>query len=116
MASCSEIEMWLSTLGTGMAGLRLLKEYGIRTPELEYFIENISSSNIEISAFAPPPLRSQYEPLFSQANMKLKSGIKKLADQNVSDEVIDNVLNDARALYIILSDMHKSTVSGIIIG
>jgi len=115
MASFSEIEGWLSTLGIGIAGLRLLKEYGIRTSELKYFIENLDDVKIEVSAFAPAPLRNQYEPLVVKAEAKLRSGIKKILDPNVSNEIVDDVLKGARELYSLLSDMHQATASGLII-
>jgi len=113
MVSCPELEDWLSTLGAGIAGLRLLREYGIRTSELKYFMENFGDSKIKVSAFAPSPLKNQYEPLLRQAETKLKSGIKKITVRNVSGEVIDNVLKDAKELYSLLSDIHQAVVSGL---
>jgi len=115
MTSCQELEGWLSTLGAGIAGLRLLKEYGIRTSELEYFIENLGDLKIKVSAFAPSPLKTQYEPLLSQTEAKLKSGIEKIKDPKVSGEALDSVLKDAKELYSLLSDMHQAAVSGLII-
>jgi hypothetical protein len=115
MASYSEIERWLSVLATGMAGLRLLKHYGVRSPELEHFIQNITDGQMSISAFAPSPLREQYQPLISQTEEELKSETKKLSDPNVSEEIVDSVLNKAQELYTLLSDMHRNAFSSLII-
>lgn len=115
MASISEIEGMLSMLGTGIAGLRFLKEYNIRTSELKYFIENFSDGKIEVSAFAPPPLRNQYEKVLSKIEAKLVSGVKKISSPNVSRKTVDKVLKDAKELYSLLNDIHQATISGIII-
>jgi len=115
MASFSEIEGWLSILGTGMAGLRLLKEYGIRTSELQYFMEHLGDCRTQVSAFAPSTLKNQYEPLIVKAETKLISGLKKISKPDVTDEVVDDVLRDARELYSLLSDMHQATASGFIV-
>lgn len=112
--ACSEIEMWLSILGGGMTGLRLLKDYDIRTPELEYFIKNWDFERIEISAFAPSPLRDQYDQLFIETKEKLESGVKKVANSDVSDAVLDKTLKDAKELYSLLSDLHTAIASGFI--
>lgn len=113
--SCSEIEKWLSILGGGMTGLRLLKDYDLRTPELEYFIENFDFERMEISAFAPSPLRDQYDELFTQAKEKLRSGVKEVANSSASDEVLGKTLRDAKELYSLLSDLHTAIASGFII-
>ena len=114
MASFSEIEGWLSMLSTGIAGLRLLKEYGIRAPELEYFVENLGNSKIKVAAFAPPPLRNQYEKSVAKAETRLRLGIERMSETNVSDEDVDEVLKDTRELYSLLGDIRRATVSGII--
>lgn len=114
MASVSEIEEWFSILGAGMAGLRLLKEYGIRTVELEYFIENFDKSKMRISAFAPPPLRDQYEPKFSSIKAKITSGIKAISNTNTSDDTLNTLLADTKEMYILLNDVHRTITSGFI--
>jgi hypothetical protein len=115
MASVSQIEEWFSILGAGMAGLRLLKEYGIRTVELQYFIENFDKSEMKISAFAPPPLRDQYEPKFSSIKGKIISGIKAISNQKVSADTLNKLLVDTREMYILLNDVHRTVTSGFIL-
>jgi hypothetical protein len=115
MASCPEIEEWLSILGTGIAGLRFLKEYGVRTSELEYFTRNFGETRIEASAFAPAPLRSEYEQMLKQFETKLRAGIQELRAQtdSVSSELIEALLKDAKELFRLLRDMHQAAVSGL---
>jgi len=112
MASSVEIEGWFSILATGMAGLRLLKEFGIRTAELDYFTKNFGKTKIEISAFAPPPLRDQFEPTFNQVEDKVKRDIEKIKEPNVAYDVVDELLKNIRDLYSLLSDVHRTIVSG----
>jgi len=119
VASCSEIESWLSVLGTGIAGLRLFKMFGVQNSELEFFMENFGDMKIEVSAFAPPPLRNQYEITLKQAESELREKIQEMraqtVDSEVSDEMIDSVLKNAENLFSLLRDMHQATVSGFII-
>ena len=115
MATFSEIEEWLSTLGAGIAGLHLLREYGIRTSELEYFIENFGKSRMSVSAFAPPPLKNQYEPILTKTETKLRSGLENILHIDVSNEEIDEALKDIRELYSLLRDIHQATISGLIV-
>lgn len=115
MASVSQIEEWFSILGAGMAGLRLLKEYGIRTVELEYFTENFGKSEMKISAFAPPPLRDQYEPKFSGIKKKILSGIEAISDPRVSAETLNKLLENTKDMYMLLNDVHRTFASGFIL-
>ncbi len=115
MASVSQIEEWFSILGTGMAGLRLLKEYGIRTVELGYFIENFGKSEMKISAFAPPPLRDQYEPRFSGIKKKIISGIETISDPRVSAETLNKLLANTKEMYMLLNDVHRALTSDFIL-
>lgn len=112
---CSEIESWLSILSAGITGLHLFKEYGFRTPELIFFLENFDSEKMEIAAFAPPPLRDQYAQLFDEANKRLRNGIVKMRNSDVAEEVLDIVLRDTTELYGLMSDMHQSVSSGYIL-
>ena len=114
MATFSEIEQWLSILGVGIAGLHILKKYGVRSSELEYFVENFGDAKIVVSAFAPSPLKNQYEPLLSESEIKLKSGIEKISRTNASSEEVDEVLKDTRELYSLLRDIHQATISGLV--
>jgi hypothetical protein len=115
MASVSQIEEWFSVLGAGMAGLRLLKEYGIRTVELEYFTENFGKSEIKISAFAPPPLHDQYEPRFSGIKKEIISGIEALSDPRISAETLNKLLLNTKEMYMLLNDAHRTFASDFIL-
>jgi hypothetical protein len=115
LASCSEIEEWLSILGAGIAGLRLLKEFGIRTSELEFFIKNFGKGEIQISAFAPSVFRDQYEPRLEVSRSKVKAGIARVVESNVTDEVVESVLADAKEFYSLLSDLRQTVVSGFVV-
>jgi hypothetical protein len=115
MATFSETEGWFSILGAGMAGLRLLKEFGIRTAELEYFIQNFDKTEMKISAFAPSPLIDQYETLFNQAKERLKEGIEQIKEPKVTDKTVDNVLKDAKELYNLLGEVHRTIASGLVL-
>jgi len=44
MASVPFIERMTLALGNGITGLTILQEYGIKTGELEYFIDFVKSS------------------------------------------------------------------------
>ena len=116
MASCSEIEKWLAIVGTGITGLRLLKDYNIQTPELEYFTDKFGNGKMAISAFAPSPFKNQYETRLQKIQTILVSHVEQLMRaQNVSSEIINNALNEAEELYSLLRDMHQTVVSGFII-
>jgi len=115
VASSSEVEGWLYLLGAGMAGLRMLKEFGIRTSELDYFIRNFGKTDMRISAFAPPPLRDQYELAFSETEKKLTQGIEKIEKSDVTNEAIDDAVENLRKLYSLLGDAHRMIVSGKLI-
>lgn len=117
MASISEIETWFSILGAGMTGLRLLREYGMRTVELRYFVENFDKYKMRISAFAPPPLRDQYEPKFSSVKTKISAGIQEVlrSNGNMPEEAVNALLEDIKEMYMLLNDAHRTITSGIIL-
>jgi len=70
---------------------------------------------MKISAFAPPPLRDHYEPRLREAEASLRSGIEELGKRKVSDEVLDDLLKNAREIYTMLYDVHRTVVSGFIV-
>ena len=115
MATCSEIEKWLATVGTGITGLKLLKEYKIKTPELRYFVEAFGNGSMKISAFAPPTLKNQYEERLGRIEKKLKLEIRKLLESEVSAKSIDNALKSAEELYSLLRDMCQAVVSSFLV-
>jgi hypothetical protein len=116
MASRSEVESCFSVLGAGLAGLRLLKIFGLKSKELDLFIENIlTEEQGKICAFAPSPLREQYKASISQAQERVKQDIKKLSVEEPSDKVIDDTINDTQSLYSILAELHRTAVSGLVI-
>ena len=114
MSSLPEIERWLLMLGTGIAGLRLLKKYRFRSVEFDYFIESLDKEEIEISAFAPPPLQNQYAPLVERIQAELSSDIRE-AHTQLSDEIVDRMLQNTEKLHSLLKDIHQSVASGIFV-
>ena len=115
MASRSEVESCFSVLGAGIAGLRLLKQFGFKSKELELFIENMATEEkVKICAFAPSPLRNQYKASILEAEAKVKEDIKQLSADQPSDEIIDQAINDTKKLYGILSELHRTVVTGLV--
>jgi hypothetical protein len=115
MASRSEVESCFSVLGTGIAGLRLLKVFGIKSKELEIFMKAMATEEqVKICAFAPSPLRGQYEESISEAETKVKQDIEKLSVDKPSDETIDKAIKDTKQLYGILAELHRTAVTGLV--
>jgi hypothetical protein len=116
MASRSEVESCFSVLGAGLAGLRLLKVFGLRSTELDLFIKTISTEEqVKICAFAPSPLREQYKASISEAQRKVKHDIEGLSVKEPSDKAIDDTIKDTTQLYGILAELHRTAVSGLVI-
>ena len=116
MASRSEVESCFSVLGAGIAGLKLLKIFGLKSKELDIFINSVSSDEqVKICAFAPSPLRNQYEASVSEAQTKVKRDIEKLSGNMPSDEAIDEAIKDTKQLYGILAELHRTSVSGLVV-
>jgi hypothetical protein len=115
MASRSEVESCFSILGAGIAGLRLLKEYGFKSKELELFVKNMATDEkVKICAFAPSPLRSQYEAAISEAEKKVKEDIIKISTEKPSAATIDEAIKDTKQLYGILAELHRTVASGLV--
>ena len=115
MASRSEVESCFSVLGAGLAGLRLLKVFGLRSTELDLFIKTMSTEEqVKICAFAPSPLREQYKASISEAQTKVKHDIEGLSVEEPSDKVIDDTIRDTKQLYGILAELHRTAVSGLV--
>lgn len=92
----------------------MLKEYGIQSTELDYFIKNIETDKIKVCAFAPSPLRNQYESELDEAEKKVKQDIQELSVPNPPNNVIDKAIKDTKALYNILTEIHRTLVSGLV--
>jgi hypothetical protein len=116
MASRSEVESCFSVLGAGIAGLRILKEFGFKSTELDIFIKSMATDEkVKICAFAPSPLRNQYEAAITEVETKVKQDIEKVSAQTLpSDEVIDEAIKDTKQLYSLLAELNRTVVSGLV--
>jgi len=115
MASRSEVESCFSVLGAGIAGLSLLKVFGFKSKELDLFMKTMATEEqVKICAFAPSPLRNQYEATISEAEIKVKHDIEKLSIDKPSDETIDEAIKDTKQLYGILAELHRTAVTGLV--
>jgi hypothetical protein len=114
MASYSGIESWLSVVASGITGLGLLKDYGIRSPELEYFIEYCGKQTISVKALAPSPSTNEYGSLIDAAFIQLLSRLEDLKGENVPEDLLNNAIEDARKLYGLLNAMYQTVKSGIV--
>jgi len=114
LASYSRIEAWLSVVASGITGLGLLRDYGIRSPELEYFIEYCGKQTISVKALAPSPLTNEYEPLIRSAFTQLLSKLESIKDENATTDLFDRAIEDARKVYGLLSAMYQTVKSNLV--
>jgi len=114
MASYSGIESWLSVIAGGITGIGLRKDFGIRTPELDYFIEYCTKTPMSVSALAPSPLVRNYDELVKDAYSKLLSMLNDLQKEKVSEEILNEALDGAQRLYGLLNAVYNAVRANVI--
>ena len=106
MASFSRIENLISTIASGITGIGLLKDYDIRTPELEYFIESFGDLRVSVSALAPIPQMKNYSTSIEAIFSRLLARLPELRNQNVPEGTLEQTLKDAKELHSVLDAVY----------
>ena len=106
MASFSRLEALLSTIASGITGIGLWKDYGIKTPELRYFLKSLDSMQVSASALAPsPPTRAR---AIETAYSRLLARLSELEQDDVPEDRLEDALREANELYSLLNAMYTS--------
>ena len=107
MASFSRLETLLSTIASGITGIGLYKDYGIKTPELTYFVEMVGKIRVSADALTPPPLMKGDNDMINDVYSRVIARLPELAQDDIPEEVLEEALKDARELHILLSAVYS---------
>lgn len=107
MASFSRLESLLSTVASGITGIGLWKDYGIKTPELKYFIESLGEIQLSVSALAPSPPMKHYNTAIELVYSRLLAKLPLFKEQDASENDLEEALKDAKELHGLLSAVYN---------
>ena len=104
------------TIGTGATGVSLLQEYGIRTPELRYFIDYCKSTPVaDLSvdmAIAPQQVYLGFPDRIGQAYQRVLDRLPYLEREQPSGNDLVHLRNMIDDLYTLLYEMYTTVKSG----
>jgi len=107
LASFSRLESLLSTVASGITGIGLWKDYGIKTPELKYFIESLGEIQLSVSALAPSPPMKHYNTAIELVYSRLLAKLPLFKEQDASENDLEEALKDAKELHGLLSAVYN---------
>jgi len=113
MASLPKLEKFLFTLSTGLTGLELLKEYGIQSSELQYFINFCKEPHdLSVSAMGPSNLTQRQNERIKVSYSKIVDEMKNFNAQDCSGKDTEKVIQELTDLHDLIGkvyDVSKAT-------
>jgi hypothetical protein len=113
VASLPKMEKFLFTISTGITGLEILKEYGAKSTELEYFINFCrEKQDLSVSAMGPSSLTQRYSERIKGSYNRVIDEMQDFFSKDYSKEKVETILLELSDLHDLLSkiyDVAKST-------
>lgn len=107
MASLPKLEKFLFTISTGITGLELLKEFGVETNELEYFINYCRETpDLSVNAMGPSYLIERYTPQIKSSYDHIISEMKAFS-KTAPKEKIGCMITELEALHDLISRVYN---------
>jgi len=107
MASLPKLEKFLFTISTGITGLELLKEFGVETNELEYFINYCRETpDLSVNAMGPSYLIERYTPQIKSSYDHIISEMKVFS-KTTPKEKISCIITELEALHDLISRVYN---------
>lgn len=113
VASLPKMEKFLFTISTGITGLEILKDFGIKSTELEYFINFCrEKQDLSVSAMGPSSLTQRYRERINASYNKVITKMQDFSSEDCSKEKTETILLELSDLHDLLNkvyDVAKST-------